>query len=109
MAAPNVLPLFDPCQLVWQGKQFGEPSGARTKQIRRYSREPPKLLHLPDKLAGVEERDGMRMLSSHPNCFTCRTRRQGSCAMRVRTAPLTLPLSLRFRFSTTACPSLTQC
>jgi hypothetical protein len=57
--------LFDPCQLVWQVKEFG---GLRVPL------QPPKLLHLPDKLAGVEV---AKLPFSSSNCCPCQTSWQG--------------------------------
>jgi hypothetical protein len=46
-------------------KQFEQPGLSQADE----------LLHLPDKPAGVDEKE-QRLLA--PNCFTCRTSRQGS-------------------------------
>jgi hypothetical protein len=55
-------------------KEFGQ----LTSQLLQL----PKLLHLPHEAAGVEEERSPPAVS-FPNCFTCRTRRQGSKTDRV--------------------------
>src|SRR5581483_7634443 len=63
---------FDPCQLVWQGKQFG-------KLVKEWHY--PLLSSTPARRAGRGRRGKNRVvssLSSFPNSFTCQASWQGS-------------------------------